>query len=227
MMVGGALSPLPTQMRDRWASRAEPAAGQGTVYWHVLMRQHPEAQAAAASAQAALRGLPGLHMTPEAWLHMTLFVAGSTEDIGSPDQLTEMTTNVQAAVRDIEPIEVVVGRVLYHPEAIVLAVEPVEPLRLLRDVVLDATATTVRDPDTLRSSTWTPHMTVAYSTAGQAAAPIIGALGKSVPDQRFVLDAFSLVVQWGPERSWDWDPIAVVRLGEGSTTHDHPVIRLV
>lgn len=207
------MSPLPTHMRDRWASRVEPAADQGTVYWHVLMARYPQAQAAGASAQTALRGIPGLHMTPEAWLHMTLFTAGPTNEIGSPDQLTEMTTNVRAAVDDIDPIHVAVGRVLYHPEAIVLAVEPVEPLRRLRDLVLTATATTVGDVDTLSSSAWTPHMTVAYSTAGQAAAPIISALGKSVPEQHFLLDSLSLVVQWGPERTWNWEQVSAVELG--------------
>ncbi|MDQ2709941.1 MAG: 2'-5' RNA ligase family protein [Actinomycetota bacterium] len=206
------MSPLPTQMRDRWASRVEPGAGPGTVYWHVLMTRYPEAQAAATAAQDVLRGLPGFHLTPEAWLHMTLFIAGSTEHIGTPDRLAEMTTNVRAAVHDIEPIDVTVTRVLYHPEAVMLAVEPVGRLRRLRDVVLDATATTVGDLDTLPSSTWVPHMTVAYSTAGQAAAPVIGALGKSVPEQRFVIDSFSLVVQWGPERRWNWESVDVVEL---------------
>lgn len=212
MTVGGALSPLPTQMRDRWASRTEPPVGQGTVYWHVLMARYPEARAAAASAQTALRGIPGLHFTPEAWLHSTLFVAGSTENIGTPEHLAEMTSNVQTAVQDVEPIEVTIERVLYHPEAILLAVDPAEPLRRLRDVVLDATATTVGELNTQPSSGWIPHMTIAYSTAGQDAAPIIDALGKSVPEQRFVLDALNLVVQWGPERSWTWEQVSDVDL---------------
>jgi 2'-5' RNA ligase len=207
-------------MRDRWASRPEPAAGQGTVYWHALLGQYPQARAAADAAQGVLRELPGFHLTPEAWLHMTLFVAGSSEDIGASDRLAEMTTTVQAAVRDIEPIELTVGRVLYHPEAIVLAVEPVEPLRNLRDAVLDATATSVGDLDVLPSCAWVPHTTVAYSTAGQAAAPIIGALGESIPEQRFVLDSFSLVVQWGPERSWNWEPISAIGLGGGTPARD-------
>jgi len=199
-------------MRDRWASRAEPGAGQGTIYWHVLMDRYPQARAAATTAQTALRGLPGLHMTPEAWLHMTLFVVGPTDDIGTPDHFADMITNVRAAVHDIKPIDVSVGQILYHPEAVILGVEPVQPLRRLRDLVLAATAMTVRGLDTLPSSVWVPHMTVAYSTAGQAAAPIIDALGRSVPEQRFVLDSLSLVVQWGPERRWDWKPIGTVQL---------------
>ncbi len=43
------MSPLPVDMRDRWASRAEPAEGKGTVYWHVLMSRYPGARAAVPS----------------------------------------------------------------------------------------------------------------------------------------------------------------------------------
>lgn len=55
---------MPTQMRDRWRNRAEPAVGHGTVYWHVLMRDQPEVIAAAEEAQAALAAFPGFHLPP-------------------------------------------------------------------------------------------------------------------------------------------------------------------
>jgi hypothetical protein len=41
------------------------------------------------------------------------------------------------------------------------------------------------------------HVTVAYSAASQPADPIITALGTAVPVGRAVIDAISLVVQWG------------------------------
>jgi 2'-5' RNA ligase len=160
------VSPLPTQMRDRWASRDEPPAGHGTVYWHVLLSRYPEARIAAKAVRDALHGIPALHMTPESWLHMTLFIAGTTDTIRL-DGISELTANVQNALRNVRPIEVQVGRVLYHPEAVMLAVEPVEPLRRLRDVVLSATGLNIPDQEALETSAWVPHMTVGYSTAGQ------------------------------------------------------------
>lgn len=203
---------MPTQMRDRWASRDEPPAGQGTVYWHVLLNRYPEAVAAAMAVRDALDGIPGLHMTPEPWLHMTLFIAGTTDTI-APDRLSELVADVQDALREVPPIEVEVGRVLYHPEAIMLAVEPVEPLRRLRAVVMSGSGQSVSDLEAVETSGWIPHMTVAYSTVGQAAGPIIEALGKSVPLQRFVLDHADLVVQWGPEQSWTWELSGMVEVG--------------
>ena len=54
-------------------------------------------------------------------------------------------------------------------------------------------------------------MTVAYSPADQPTAPIIDRLGYRVPTRRFTIDAVSLVVQSGAERSWIWEPTARVR----------------
>lgn len=207
------MSPLPTQMRDRWASRDEPAAGQGIIYWHVLLSRYREARIAAKAVRDALHGIPGLHMTPERWLHMTLFIAGTTDTIG-PDALSDLAAHVQTVLWNVEPIEVEVGRVLYHPEAIMLAIEPVEPVRRLRDAVMRGSGQNVSNLDAVETSAWIPHATVAYSTAGQAADPIIEALGKSVTKQRFVLDSADLVVQWGPEQTWNWELQSTANLGQ-------------
>lgn len=191
------------QMRDRWANRPEPAAGTGSVYWHVLLGGDSAVQAAAEDVRHAVRGFPGLHLTPPEWLHMTLFAAGSTDDI-EIERLADVAKDVQGALHKFPPFEVSIGRVLYHPEAIMLAVEPKPPLRELRERVRAATATAVVGLRVGPSEKWIPHVTVAYSTAGQPARPIIDGLGANVSNRRFTVGALSLVVQWGPERSWDW-----------------------
>lgn len=205
------MSPLPARMRDRWANRAEPAAGTGSVYWHVLLGAEPAAQAAAADVRHALRDFQGLHLTPPEWLHMTLFAAGTTEDIDG-ERLAAATANVQEALRGFPPVEVSVGHVLYHPEAIMLAVAPAPPLRELREQVRIASASAFHSLQASPSDDWIPHLTIAYSTAGQPAAPIIDGVGTGVPDRRFTIDTMSLVVQWGPERSWDWRTAGHVQL---------------
>lgn len=35
------MTTLPVQMVDRWQTRSEPGPSQGTVYWHMLMKDHP------------------------------------------------------------------------------------------------------------------------------------------------------------------------------------------
>jgi hypothetical protein len=36
------MTALPTWMTDRWQHRADPAPGEGTVYWHMPMHDHPQ-----------------------------------------------------------------------------------------------------------------------------------------------------------------------------------------
>lgn len=191
------------QMRDRWANRPEPAAGTGSVYWHVLLGGDSAVQAAAEDVRDAVRGFPGLHLTPPEWLHMTLFPVGSTNDIGI-ERLANVAMEVQDALGGFQPVEASVGRVLYHPEAIMLAVEPKPRLCELRERARTATAAALPALRLEPSEYWIPHVTVAYSTTGQPAGPIIDGLGTSVSDRLFTIAALSLVVQWGPERSWDW-----------------------
>jgi 2'-5' RNA ligase len=204
-------------MRDRWANRPEPPEGQGTVYWHALLGHYPQARAAADIAQMALATFNGFHLTPRNWLHMTVLVGGSTEQV-SRAQLHSLLDAGRAALADTPAPAVTLERILYHPEAIMLAVEPVADLHGIRRRIDKATSsvigTTVDDEATAR---WVPHMTVGYSTADQAAGPIIGTLGNSMPAHRFRVEAIMLVVQWGPERCWDWEQFGVVQLRRSPT----------
>ena len=117
----------PAEMIDRWQQRAEPAPGEGLIYWHMLLGDEPEVVAMARSAQERLAPFTGLHMTPLKWLHMTALIAGSAAEITGP----EREWMAQAAARQLAetpPITVTVGKVLYHPEAIMLAAKPAKAL---------------------------------------------------------------------------------------------------
>ena len=208
--------PVPTTMRDRWRDRAEPPVGQGTVYWHVLMRDHPGVLEAATEAQDRLADFPGLHRTPREWFHMTVHMAGATDEISS-ETLRALLSRSQKAVNGIHPVQVTARRVLYHPEAIMLAIEPAEELRSVARLVGEATQESLGPrPETLEQvGSWVPHVTVAYSIASQDSAPIIGAVGKAVRPRTAVIERLSLVNQWGPERDWDWEVVGEIRVGGG------------
>lgn len=199
-------------MTDRWQDRAEPGPDEGAVYWHVLMNDHPQVADLAREVQQRLARFPGLHMTPLERLHMTALLAGPADRF-SPDQLQEMIKIASAMLADTPAITVTIGGILYHPEAIMLAVRPKRALASVHDAVQTATraVTGGHDPDG-DPPRWIPHITVCYSTAEQAMAPIIAALG---PDQRecqIQVSTISLVVQHGPERLWDWRTIGAVHL---------------
>ncbi|MEU9843121.1 2'-5' RNA ligase family protein [Actinomadura sp. NPDC048032] len=206
------MSPLPTRMVDRWQNREEPGPGQGTLYWHILVGDQPEARDLANTAQKRLAGFQGLHMTPPEWLHITTLVVGPSEE-STADQQQEMLSAASELLAPLPPVNVTLSRILYHPEAIAVSVELTEPLRRLRNAVHTATRkVTGREGHTEGSMQWTPHMTLAYSEREQPAQPLVTALGRVLPTTEFTINQVTLVDQRGPERLWKWRPVGHVTL---------------
>jgi 2'-5' RNA ligase len=204
---------LPDEMTDRWQDRPEPAPGEGLIYWHMLVGTDPDVIALAREARRKLAPFTGLHLTPYAWLHMTALIAGSANEI-SGAQIRQMVTTAGRRLADVPPITVTVGRVLFHSEAIMLAAQPAGALLPVLEAVRDATQEVTGRPERTGSKLpWTPHITIAYSTAHQPAEPIITALGQSLPERKVQISTVSVVNQRGPERSWDWHPEATIRFG--------------
>jgi 2'-5' RNA ligase len=204
---------LPAEMIDRWQDRPEPAPGEGLIHWHMLVGTDPDVLALARETRRKLAPFTGLHLTPYAWLHMTALIAGSASAIGG-EQIRQMATTAGRRLADVPPITVTVGKILFHPEAIMLAAQPAEALLPVLEAVRDATQEVTGRPGRTGSKLpWTPHITIAYSTAHQPAEPIITALGQSLPERKVQISTVSVVNQRGPERSWDWHPEATIRFG--------------
>ncbi|WP_083983488.1 2'-5' RNA ligase family protein [Actinomadura hibisca] len=198
------MSPLPTQMINRWQNREEPSPGQGMVYWHILLGDQPEARNAAQVVQQRLVSSSGLHMPPLEWLHITILVVGPTGEI-TTDQQRDLLAEASVLLAELPPADVKLGRILYHPEAIAAEVQPVGPLSQIRKAVQTATLkVTGHEGHTEGPAQWIPHMTLAYSETEQPAEPLITALGRELPTNEFAINAVTLVVQQGPERLWDW-----------------------
>jgi 2'-5' RNA ligase len=206
--------PVPDETRDRWSNRAELGSGEGAIYWHILFRDNPAARAAARKAQARLASFPDLHMTPEEWLHATALVAGTTADTSSED-LAVMLAEAQQNLDGIQPIDVTISGVLYHPEAIMLGFTPEGALDPIHRAVRQATLTVTGRTGSVTgpAGRWTPHMTISYSTGRQPMAPIAMALGREIPRCDITVRGVSLVIQWGSERLWNWQPVGTVSLG--------------
>ena len=207
------MNALPAQMIDRWQDRAEPAPGEGLIYWHMLVGTDPDVVALASEVRRKLAPFTGLHMTPYAWLHMTALIVGSASEI-SNEQIRQMAAAAGRRLADIPPITVTVGKILFHPEAIMLAAQPAQALLPVLEAVREATQEVTGNPGkTGGKRPWTPHITIAYSTARQPAEPITTALGQSLPERKIQISTASVVNQRGPERSWDWHREATIRFG--------------
>jgi 2'-5' RNA ligase len=180
----------------------------------MLFRDNPAVRATARKAQARLASFRDLHMTPEEWLHATALVAGTTDDIPGED-LELLLSEARQHLCSIQPIGVAISRVLYHPEAIMLGFTPEGALDPIHRAVRQATLTVTGRTGSVTGPTarWTPHITISYSTGQQPMAPIAAALGREVPRCDITVRAVSLVIQWGPERLWNWQPVGTAHLG--------------
>jgi 2'-5' RNA ligase len=205
---------LPAEMIDRWQGRAEPGPGEGLIYWHMLVGTDPDVIALVQEARRKLARFSGLHLTPYAWLHMTALIAGSASEI-TREQIRQMASISSRLLADVPPPTVTIGKILYHPEAIMLAARPAEALLPVLEAVRAATqAVTGSQGRAGNKLPWTPHITIAYSTARQPAEAIIATLGHSLPERKVQISEISLIDQRGPERSWDWHPEATIRFGK-------------
>jgi 2'-5' RNA ligase len=198
-------------MANRWESRAEPRPGQGKLYWHILFKGHPQVQAIASIGQEKLSGFPGLHFTPRQWLHITTFVPGLVTDFTSSG-IVDMVDHARRLLAALPPITISLGRILYHPEAIVLKVEPYGALNPVFKAMRGATEMVMSGTKVGEQEPWVPHVTLAYSTADQPAGPIIAALGSELPPCEVTIRSVSLVVQEGAERLWNWHTLAEAHL---------------
>ena len=215
------MSALPEWMTDRWQHRADPAPGEGTVYWHMPVHHHPQVTGLARDARQRLASFSGLHLTPLQRLHITTVVAGPAGSF-TDGQLDQMATTAAGLLAHVPPVTVTLGRVLYHPEAIVLAVSPGKALGPVRDAALTATRMiTGHHEYSDERERWIPHITICYSTARQPAAPLIAALGENLPRCEVQVSALSLIIQRGPERLWDWITVATIPFATATTRPEY------
>jgi 2'-5' RNA ligase len=210
------VSPLPTTMADHWWQRPGRLPGRELYHWHMLFHDQPKVQELAAMAQQRLAGLPGLDLVPARWLHLTTFIVGFADEVPG-GRVDAMVTQARRRLADIAPIPVTLGRVLYHPQAVTLAVEPLGALEPVLDAVRAATRAAGIEGHT-DTDPWIPHVSVAYSHASGPAAPIIEALGRRLQTTEIAVRSVSLVAQIQVGRSWQWRQTAEIPLSGGRTS---------
>jgi 2'-5' RNA ligase len=204
---------LPERLADHWWQRPGRRPGRLQYHWHILFHDQPSVHELAAAAQRKLAGLAGLDLVPMHWLHLTTFGLGFADEVRREAVDTMVATATQL-LAETEPITVSLGRVFYHPEAVVLLVEPRDAL----EPVLSAVQIAAREAGCdghAGTDPWRPHISIAYSNGSGPAAPVIEALGLRVPPTEITIRSVSLVAQAQVGHSWQWQPVAEVRLGPG------------
>jgi 2'-5' RNA ligase len=204
---------LPEQFTDRRQPRPGAPDFDDSVCWHLLLGDVEPAQAIAREGQQRLAGFPGLHMTPLRWLHATVLLAGHAADLTQAD-LDQMLRAARLKLNGAAAHTVTLGRVIYHSEGIVLPMSPAGVLAPIFEAAQAATLEVTGKPGITSTDgpSWVPHVTLCYSVSQQPAAPVIAALGKTLPAREITIDKLSLVIQRGPALSWDWRPVGSIHL---------------
>jgi len=204
-------------MASHWWPRPGRHQGREQVHWHVLFHDQPQVQELAREAQQRLAGLPGLDLVPAEWLHMTVLIVGFADEMESEEALIGHARNHLSRVA---PTTVTFGRILYHPEAIMLGVRPGGALDPVLGAVQDATLAATGHHGVVEHQPWTPHVTVAYGNASRPAAPIIAALGRQLPPRELTIRTVSLVAQKQVGHIWQWRSLAEVPLGSDGVVEE-------
>lgn len=206
------MTPLPTEMADHWWRRPGRRPGRLLYQWHLAFHDQPEVRRLVGIAQARLEGLPGLDMVDRELLHLTTYIVGFADEI-SESTVDDMVAEARWRLAAVAPIPVTIGRIGYHPQAVTIVVEPLDALIPVLEAVREAT-TSVGCEGHTDTNPWIPHISVAYSNSERPAAPIIDALGLSLPPTQITIKSISLVSQTQVGHSWQWKPVAEVFLGD-------------
>lgn len=153
---------------------------------------------------------------PQQWLHLTTLIAGFRDEIAA-EQAEVMVDHARRLLARIPPVQVTLGRVLFHARAVMLDAGPAAALEPVLCAVQEATLAATGCPGRLHTEPWTPHITLAYSNMANPAAPVIAALGRHLPRRDISISSISLVAQ-APEQLWTWHPVAQVRFGTELST---------
>lgn len=142
---------------------------------------------------------------------LTTLIAGFSDEI-TPDQVAAMACHAHRLLACASPVKITLGRILYHPRAVMLDAGPAAALEPVLRAVQEAKRAATGSAGRLHTEPWAPHITLAYSNTSRPAAPVIAALGRQLPRQEVMISSVSLVAQ-APEQMWTWHPVTQVRFG--------------
>lgn len=202
---------LPESMTDHWWWRPGVRPGRSLLVWHVLMDDQPELRNLVGACRERLNGCAGLDPVPDAWLHMTTQIVGFGDEIDAA-QRADMLEAVRQAVGAFAPVTTDFGKVIVHPEAVVLAPLQGRALDPVWEALREAVGKTVANHHLGDDTEWWPHVTVAYSNSEGASEPIVRALTPRPEPVTFTLRRVHLVEQVRVGHLYRWDRLAAVDL---------------
>lgn len=207
----------PARMRDHWWWRPGWRVGRRFYAWHLTFVGQADLHRLVRDYQAHLQ-VPELDLAPLEGLHLTMQGVGFTDEVDQ-GELGDIVTAARDRCAHLAPFDLTLGPARLDAEGIMLSVAPAEPVRRLRAMIREGIAQVwgeERVPEPVEP--FTPHVTMAYSNAEGAAAPVIERLERTRPQQASTtLDATRLIELERDAHVYRWRTWATVPLSGGTS----------
>lgn len=202
----------PVTMANHWWWRPGWNTGRSFYTWHLTFEDAPEVQQLAAEYRAALADVPGLDLIPDPWLHLTMQGLGFVGEV-SEAEARKIADEAAERLAAIPAFNLALGPAIVTPEALLLTVNPAEPVFAVRTAIRDAIGVVWQEvPE--GADGFQPHVSVAYSNADGPADPARTALSTvtSYPATARISSA-ELIVLNRDHQMYEWTTFASVPLG--------------
>jgi 2'-5' RNA ligase len=158
--------------------------------------------------------LAGLDLIPHGWLHLTVQGVGMVADVPTA-QRDAIVAAVRTELAALRPPVVTFHEPVVRPEAIALPPAPVEQVQQLRAAIRTGMAAVRGDAVPESPSGFQPHVSIAYVSEDQPAAPVIRALGQApaVEPVTTTLTTVSLIEMHRDRRMYEWQTVAAAAIG--------------
>ncbi|MEC3997211.1 2'-5' RNA ligase family protein [Actinacidiphila sp. DG2A-62] len=199
-------------MANHWWWRPGWSVGRRFYTWHLTWDTEPDIHRFAEGYRQALAPAGGLDLIPNQWLHLTMQGVGFVEDITN-SEVEAISQAAGARLARLDPFRLTFGTPVIDPEAILVPVQPAEPVRRLRSEVRAAIGEVLNDvPES--ADGFTPHVSLAYSNTEGPAAPHAAAVADAhVPPATALVTHADLIIIHRDHQMYEWTTVKQVRLG--------------
>jgi 2'-5' RNA ligase len=207
---------LPEHMSNHWWWRPGWSVGRRFYAWHLVFEGQADVHRFADRYRAALVGVDGLDPIPDQWLHLTMQGIDFTDEIDK-SSVDDIVTAARERLAAVPVFDLTLSAPVLDPEAVLVPVQPHEPVRAVRDAIRAAVGDVLPAvPE--KTEGFRPHVSLAYSNSDGPAAEIGTVLAAvDVPPATAHITSAELIVLHRDNRMYEWKPYAQVTLGRART----------
>ena len=201
-------------IRDHWWWRPGWRLGRSFYTWHITFDDQPAVHRLAAEYSPALEGLTTLDPVPPRWLHLTMKGVGFTDTVDRAD-VDAIVDAVQQRCAELAPFTITLGPARVDREALMLLVQPAEPILALRAAIRAAIADQW-GPDRVPENDdgFRAHVSLAYSNTAGPAEPVLKRLeARPVTPAEITIHRAALIDLNRDHHAYEWTEIATADLG--------------